>query len=239
MPNDFEALQSRIGYVFRDGKLLERALTHSSYANETGAHDHHLRCNERLEFLGDSVLSIIASRYLYSRFSDYPEGKLSQLRSRIVCEEALCRFARELGIGEFLLLGKGERKGGGADKPALLADAFEAILAAMYLDAEGDALGRVSEFLLPFLARAADAQIGQDLLDSKSRLHQFIQQDTHPESLSTLEYRTVRVSGPDHARTFEVELYLDSNLIGTGVGNTIQHAEQMAAESALKLFGIA
>lgn len=238
MRQELLQLQARIGYSFRDGGLLERALTHSSYANETGAHDHHLRCNERLEFLGDSVLSIIASRYLYERFPDYPEGKLSQLRTHIVREEALCGFSRELGVGEFLMLGKGEKKGGGADKPSLLADAFEAILAAIYLDAESDALEKVSEFLLPFLIRAVDAQTGQALLDSKSRLHQFIQQDTHPESLSTLEYRTVRVTGPDHARTFEVELYLDSNLIGTGLGNTIQHAEQQAAQSALKLFGI-
>lgn len=239
MPQPLGELQKRIGYSFCNEQYLKRAVTHSSYANETGAHDHHLRCNERLEFLGDSVLSLIASRYLFARFPGYKEGELSQLRSRIVCEGALCGYAQQFGLGDFLLLGKGEIKCGGAQKPAILADAFEAILAAMYLDAEGDALGRVSEFLLPFLTRAVDEQEGHALLDNKSLLYKFIQQDAHEESLTELEYRKVRESGPDHAKTFEVELYLASNCIGRGKGTTVQQAEQEAAAAALELFGIA
>lgn len=239
MPMPTEELQKRIGYTFRNQAYLERALTHSSFANETGAHNHHLRCNERLEFLGDSVLSLIASRYLFARFPDYKEGELSQMRSRIVCEEALCGYAKQFGLGDFLLLGKGETKSGGAQKPAILADAFEAILAAMYLDAGDNALQRVSDFLLPFLIHAVDEQDGKALLDHKSMLYKFIQQDTHEESISDLEYRLVSANGPDHAKTFEVELYLASNRIGRGKGTTIQQAEQEAAADALDLFGIA
>lgn len=239
MPLPITELQEQIGYRFRNEKYLERALTHSSYANETGAHNHHLRCNERLEFLGDSVLSLVASRYLFTRFPDYKEGELSQLRSRIVCEEALCGYAREIGLGDYLLLGKGEARSGGAQKPAILADAFEAVLAAMYLDAGENALALVTDFLIPFLVRAVDEQDGRELLDHKSLLYKFIQQDTHEESLSELEYRTVSASGPDHAKTFEVELYLASNCIGRGKGTTIQQAEQEAAAAALDLFGIA
>jgi len=238
MPQSMEELQRRIGYAFRNPNYLERALTHSSFANETGAHDHHLRCNERLEFLGDSVLSLIASRYLFSRFPGYKEGELSQLRSRIVCEEALCVYAKEIGLGESLLLGKGERKCGGAQKPAILADAFEAVLAAIYLDAEKNALEQVSDFLMPFLIRAVDEQQGHELLDSKSLLYKFIQQESHEETLNDLEYRTISAVGPDHAKIFEVELYLASNRIGCGKGTTIQQAEQEAAAQALALFGI-
>ncbi len=238
MPLPLSDLQIRIGYTFRNEQYLERALTHSSYANETGAHNHHLRCNERLEFLGDSVLSIIASRYLFHRFPDYKEGELSQLRSRIVCEGALFGFARQIGLGDFLLLGKGEANHGGAEKPAILADAFEAVLAAIYLDAGEEGFNRVSDFLLPFLARAVDAQDGHELLDNKSLLYQFIQQDDRQESVADLEYRMVRASGPDHAKVFEVELYLASNRIGRGKGTSIQQAEQEAAAAALQLFGI-
>ena len=238
MPHSTEELQKRIGYVFQNPGYLERALTHSSYANETGAHDHHLRCNERLEFLGDAVLSLIASRYLFARFPNYKEGELSQLRSRIVCEGALCNYAKQIGLGEWLLLGKGERKSGGAQKPAILADAFEAVLAAMYLDAGENAPERVSNFLLPFLIRAVDEQEGHELLDSKSLLYKFIQQESHEEFINNLEYRMVSAEGPDHAKIFSVELYLGSNRIGRGKGTTIQQAEQQAAAEALALFGI-
>lgn len=233
-----EELQKRIGYTFRDPRYLERAVTHSSYANETGAPDHHLRCNERLEFLGDAVLSVLTSEYLFRRFAGYPEGKLSQLRSKVVCEGALFRYAEKIGLGDFLLLGKGEANNGGAHKPAILADAFEAILAAIYLDSKENGKADVSAFLMPFIIEAADKLEGKELLDNKSLLYQFIQQDTHEEAWNDLEYRLVGTSGPDHAKTFEVELYLASNRIGRGQGNSIQQAEQMAASEALDLFGV-
>ena len=238
MARHLDELQKKIGYTFRDVRYLERAVTHSSYANETGARNHHLFCNERLEFLGDSVLSVLASRYLFRRFPEYPEGKLSQLRSKIVCEKALYGFSEQLELGDFLLLGKGEANNGGAQKPAILADAFEAILAAIYLDAGDDGLNCVSAFLMPFLIHAVDETEGKELLDNKSLLYKFIQQDAHEETLDELEYRLVSTTGPDHAKTFSVELYLASNRIGRGVGSTIQQAEQMAASEALDLFGV-
>ncbi len=233
-----EGLQKRIGYTFRDRRYLERAVTHSSYAHETGAPDHHLRCNERLEFLGDAVLSALTSEYLFRRFTGYPEGKLSQLRSKLVCETALFGYAEKIGLGEFLLLGKGEANNGGAHKPAILADAFEAVLAAIYLDSGENGKSDVAAFLMPFIIAAADEMEGKELLDNKSLLYKFIQQDAHEEALSDLEYRLVGSSGPDHAKTFEVELYLASNRIGRGRGNSIQQAEQMAAAEALDLFGV-
>lgn len=230
-------LQERMGYRFHNEYLLKQALTHSSYANETGAHNHHLLCNERLEFLGDSVLSLVTSEYLYRNFPNLPEGDLTRMRAATVCEDALASYSRKLGLGEFLSLGKGERNTGGADKPAVIADAFEAVLAAIYLDAKGgsDGLFVVSEFLLPFIENAVKSlpDAGGYHTDSKSRLQEFVQKDK-----GQLEYRQVGESGPDHNKTFLVEVYLDSNCIGRGQGHSKKTAEQAAARDALHLFGI-
>lgn len=231
-----EDLQNRIGYQFHNSDHLRRAVTHSSYANETGAHNHHLLCNERLEFLGDSVLSLITSDYLYNRFPNLPEGDLTRMRASLVCEDALAAYARQVGLGEFLLLGKGERNSGGADKPAVIADAFEATLAAIYLDAGAmDGIRAVADFLLPFIKEAVEKlpDAGGYHADCKSRLQEFVQKDQ-----GKLEYRLVRESGPDHNKTFEVEVYLDSNRIGQGTGHSKKSAEQVAARDALRLFGI-
>ncbi len=231
-----ELLQERIGYRFRNIEYLRRAVTHSSYANETGAHNHHLLCNERLEFLGDSVLSLITGNYLYGRFPNLPEGDLTRMRAATVCEEALASYSRKLGLGDFLLLGKGERNTGGADKPAVIADAFEATLAAIYLDAgASDGLGVVSAFLLPFIEEAVKnlPDAGGYHADCKSRLQEFVQKDK-----GQLEYRLIAESGPDHNKTFSVEVYLDSNRIGQGQGHSKKIAEQAAAKDALQLFGI-
>ena len=231
-----EDLQNRIGYQFHNTDYLRRAMTHSSYANETGAHNHHLLCNERLEFLGDSVLSLITSDYLYNRFPNLPEGDLTRMRASLVCEDALAVYARKLGLGEFLLLGKGERNSGGADKPAVIADAFEATLAAIYLDAGAmDGMRAVADFLLPFIKQAVEnlPDAGGYHADCKSRLQEFVQKDQ-----GKLEYRLVGESGPDHNKTFEVEVYLDSNRIGQGKGHSKKSAEQVAARDALHLFGI-
>ena len=231
-----EELQKRIGYTFKDLALLKRALTHSSYSNETGARNHHLLCNERLEFLGDSVLSLITSEYLYGSFPELPEGDLTRMRAATVCEGALASYAEKIGLGEFLLLGKGERQSGGAKKPAVIADAFEAILAAIYLDAGGkNALQTVADFLLPFIKQAVAElpDVGGYHTDSKSRLQEFVQKDK-----GTPEYRLISESGPDHNKTFVVEVYLDSNCIGRGQGHSKKHAEQAAAKAALVLFGI-
>ncbi len=230
-----EELQRRIGYRFQNPQYLRQAVTHSSYANETGAHNHHLLCNERLEFLGDSVLALITGNYLYGRFPSLPEGDLTRMRAATVCEDALASYSRKLGLGEFLLLGKGERNSGGADKPAVIADAFEATLAAIYLDAGADGLATVSKFLLPFIEEAVNhlPDAGGYHSDSKSRLQEFVQKDK-----GQLEYRLTGEHGPDHNKTFSVEVYLDSNRIGCGQGHSKKIAEQAAAKDALHLFGI-
>ena len=239
MAISLDALQERIGYRFGNVSYLERAITHSSYSNETGARNHHLLCNERLEFLGDSVLSLVVSNYLYTHFSEYPEGTLTRIRSAVVCEAALASFAERIGLGEFLLLGRGEAQNGGAEKPAILADAFEALLAAIYLDAGAeDGMQAVASFLLPLVKSAIDAlpEMGDVRIDSKSRLQEFIQQDR--EQKEVLEYRLVGESGPDHNKTFTVDLYLGANCIGSGKGHSKKAAEQAAAKAALSLFGL-
>ncbi len=232
-----EELQERIGYRFQNIQYLQQALTHSSYANETGAHNHHLLCNERLEFLGDSVLSLITGNYLYEKFPNLPEGDLTRMRAALVCEDALAVFSRKIELGDFLLLGKGERNTGGADKPAVIADAFEATLAAIYLDAgaAGKGLAAVSAFLLPFIEEAVKnmPDAGGYHADCKSRLQEFVQKDKGQP-----EYRLIDQSGPDHNKTFVVEVYLDSNRIGRGQGHSKKIAEQAAARDALHLFGI-
>ena len=239
MAISLDVLQERIGYRFGNVSYLERAITHSSYSNETGARNHHLLCNERLEFLGDSVLSLVVSNYLYTHFSEYPEGTLTRIRSAVVCEAALASFAERIGLGEFLLLGRGEAQNGGAEKPAILADAFEALLAAIYLDAGAeDGMQAVASFLLPLVKSAIDAlpEMGDVRIDSKSRLQEFIQQDR--EQKEVLEYRLVGESGPDHNKTFTVDLYLGANCIGSGKGHSKKAAEQAAAKAALSLFGL-
>ncbi len=239
MAISLDVLQERIGYRFSKVSYLERAVTHSSYSNETGARNHHLLCNERLEFLGDSVLSLVVSNYLYTHFSEYPEGTLTRIRSSVVCEAALASFAEKIGLGEFLLLGRGEAQNGGAEKPAILADAFEALLAAIYLDAgTEDGMQSVASFLLPMVKSAIDAlpEMGDVRIDSKSRLQEFIQQDR--EQKEVLEYRLTGESGPDHNKTFTVDLYLGANCIGSGKGHSKKAAEQAAAKAALSLFGL-
>ena len=239
MAISLDVLQERIGYRFGEIRYLERAVTHSSYSNETGARNHHLLCNERLEFLGDSVLSLVVSNYLYTHFSEYPEGTLTRIRSAVVCEAALASFAEKIGLGEFLLLGRGEAQNGGAQKPAILADAFEALRAAIYLDAGVvDGMQSVASFLLPLVKSAVDLlpEMGDVRIDSKSRLQEFIQQDR--EQKEVLEYRLVGESGPDHNKTFVVDVYLGANCIGSGQGHSKKAAEQAAAKAALSLFGL-
>ena len=199
--------------------------------------NHHLLCNERLEFLGDSILSLVTVDYLYQSYPQLPEGDLTRMRATLVCEDALAAYARKIELGSFLLLGKGERNGGGADKPAVIADAFEAMLAAIYLDAGGiKGIEAVTTFLLPYLKDAVQTIVTQqhgNVVDSKSRLQEFIQKDQ-----GELEYKIIGESGPDHDKTFTAAVYLDSNCIGEGSGRSKKQAEQDAARNALKLFGI-
>ena len=230
-----ERLEAAVGYSFTDKALLRRAMTHSSHSNETGERNHHLLCNERLEFLGDSVLSIAVSRYLYATYPQEGEGTLTNMRKDVVCAEALARYARAIGIGDCLLLGKGEALTGGYDKENILADAFEALLAAIYLDAGDSAMGIIDRFLLPLVEKDLSELISKGIDgDYKTPLQQLVQQTEG----DVLEYVLLRAEGPDHRKTFEVEVRVNSNPCGRGVGTSKRKAEQAAAKAALKVFGI-
>ena len=220
-------LQENLKYTFKNLSLLENALTHSSYANEAR---NGIKSNERLEFLGDSVLSIIVSDYIFKEYKNIPEGELTKLRASLVCEKSLCSFSRELNIGEYLKLGKGEDKGGGRDRDSILADAFEAVLAAVYLDGGiENARELVLRFVLPELEQSND----EVFKDYKTALQEIIQRN--PEE--SVNYILTGESGPDHNKLFEVEVHLNSNIIGRGTGKSKKMAEQMAAREALRLMG--
>ena len=220
-------LEENLRYEFKNKKLLINALTHTSYANE--ARDG-ISSNERLEFLGDSVLSIVVSEYIYKEFNNLPEGELTKLRASLVCEKSLCQFSRELDLGKHLRLGKGEDKGGGRERDSILADAFEAVLAAMYLDGGFNvAKNHVMRFIKDELKHTDD----EVFKDYKTALQEIIQKN--PEESVT--YILTKESGPDHDKVFEVEVRLNSNTIGKGVGKNKKQAEQSAAKEALRLMG--
>jgi ribonuclease-3 len=219
-------LEEKIEYTFKDKSLLTEALTHSSYANEK--HDGRA-CNERMEFLGDAVLSIVSAEYLYKKFPNLPEGKLSKLRSSLVCTQSLSTFAREINLGDYLLLGKGEQASGGADRPSILEDAFEALIAAIYLDGGMEC---AKKHILRFLSKDVDNH-HTNFKDYKSALQEVVQQN--PDE--TLNYVLVGESGPDHDKRFKAEVHLNSNVIGAGIGRSKKQAEQEAAKEALKLMG--
>ncbi len=233
LPLDPISLEEKIGHTFKDKELLVTALTHSSYSNELKVKKLRCECNERLEFLGDSVLSIIVSEYLFMTFPDWPEGNLTRMRADVVCEKALSKFATEIGLGNYLLLGHGEEKSNGRERKSILADAFEALLAAIYIDSGADGKKNVSAFLMPHIIREVASYQDKKSEDYKTALQQIIQQADGER----LEYVTVSESGPDHMKTFTVEARLNSNVIGHGVGKTKREAEQNAAKEALELFG--
>lgn len=223
-----------MGYRFENIKLLETALTHSSYSNEMRTKKCIVECNERLEFLGDSVLSIIVSEYLFVEHGDMPEGELTKMRAELVCGRSLTSFARSIELGEYMYLGNGEEKNGGRTNDKILENAFEALLAAMYLDAGAEGKRVVARFLMPLVKEALRAllKVGHGK-DFKTALQQFVQQTEG----DFLEYAVVGESGPDHMKTFEVEARLNSNIIGRGTGRSKREAEQAAARQALLLFG--
>lgn len=230
---DLSLLEKRLGYTFHNPALLREALTHSSYANEQRARNHTVVCNERLEFLGDAVLASIVSEYLFCAYPDLPEGELTQRRKAVVQSVALASYSRQLGVGDFLFLGNGEEKGGGRERQSTLENTFEALVAAIYLDAgeQGKACARA--LILPFIQKELSENYSPVITDPKTELQQLIQQAEG----DFLEYFTVGESGPDHNKTFCVEARLNSNVIGRGVGRSKREAEQNAALEALKLFG--
>ena len=217
----------KIDYEFKNEGLLRQAMTHSSHANEH--HGTHLDCNERLEFLGDSVLGFVTADYLYTHYPELPEGELTKLRAAVVCEGALCEIARELGIPEEIRLGHGEETGGGRKRPSILADAFEAVLAAIYLDG---GIEPAKKFVFRFIDKADEEKPA--VTDYKTTLQEIVQRN--PEE--AVEYVLVGESGPDHNKTFSVEVHLNSNVIGRGSGRSKKIAEQAAAKEALQLMGL-
>ena len=220
-----EGLQDRIGYRFRDPSLLERALTHSSYANEC---KQKTECNERMEFLGDAVLSIIVADHIFHKFH-LAGGDLTKIRASLVCEKSLFEFARKIDLGSELLLGHGEEQTGGRERPSVVSDAFEALIAAIYLDG---GLEKAAQFVLPFV----EEDLGHEeapFVDYKTRLQEIIQKN--PEE--RVEYVLVSAQGPDHDKKFVVEVHLNSNVIGRGVSRSKKGAEQAAAQEALSLMG--
>jgi ribonuclease-3 len=224
-----QAIASRLGLPLSDPLLLSRALTHRSYLNE---HPESLEDNERLEFLGDAVLDFLVAAWLYNRFPEMTEGELTRLRSALVRTEQLAEFARRIGLGTAMRLGRGEDESGGRRRPALLCATFEAVIGALYLDG---GVSAVFSFLEPMLAAAADKiLIDRRDQDPKSLLQEWAQSQGYPAPT----YRIVAAEGPDHAKVFEVEVLVDGNVYGKGSGQSKQAATKEAATSALERQGL-
>lgn len=217
-----ESFEKNIGYTFKNKDFLKLALTHSSYANESkkqGAY------NERLEFLGDAVLQLVTSEKLYKENPDMPEGQLSKQRAAIVCEDALAGYSRRISMGDFLQVGKGEESTGGRERASILADAFEAVVGAIFLDT---GIENAKKFILSFVD---DAHLS--LQDYKTLLQEIIQKNPGER----LSYIVESETGPDHDKNFKVGVFLNSNPIGSGSGKSKKQAEQQAAKEALGLMG--
>ncbi len=218
---DINAFQKKIGYTFRNRNLLLQALTHSSYANER--HMKKLSDNERLEFLGDAVLELVSSDFLYKNYPDQQEGELTKLRASIVCEPTLALCAKDVGIGDYLFLGKGENQTGGRNRKSILSDALEALIGAIYLDG---GFTNAKEFVLKYIM--TDIEHKQLFYDSKTILQEVVQGE-HEK----LTYNLTAESGPDHNKSFTVEVCVGNKKLGEGTGHTKKAAEQEAAYQAL------
>ncbi len=216
-------LETALGYKFQNITLLQNALTHSSYANERWRDS--LASNERLEFLGDSILGMITAEYLYRTFPKRPEGELTRIRADLVCETTLARIANQLQVGSYLLLGKGEEQGGGRARPSILADAMESILAAAYLDGGFPA---ARQLVHRFLLADVPAEHLRNV-DYKTLLQELVQQHKN----QVLQYTLTGESGPDHAKEFQVEVTLNGTVVGAGGGSSKKRAEQNAAHQAI------
>lgn len=227
MNKDLNSLEKEIGYVFKKRSLLKQAVTHRSYANENRESG---PFNERLEFLGDAVLSLISADFLYKKFPSMAEGDLTKLRSSLVCTASLSEYARRIKLGDYLLLGKGELATGGNERDSNLENAFEALIAAVYLDGGID---KARRFVLRFLDDSVETH-HISFKDYKTKLQEIVQ-ESHEE---TLNYVITKESGPDHDKRYEVEVHLNSNVIGKGKGRSKKQAEQEAAKQALQLMGL-
>ncbi|HEO8422538.1 ribonuclease III [Niallia sp. FSL W8-0635] len=225
-PNEkkMKELQDKIGIHFTDEKLLKQAFTHSSYVNEHRRKPH--EDNERLEFLGDAVLELTVSKFLFKKFPMMSEGELTKLRAAIVCEPSLVSFANELSFGNYVLLGKGEEMTGGRTRPALLADVFEAFIGALYLDQGLDSVvAFLEEVIFPKINNGAFSHV----MDFKSQLQEYVQRD----AVGTIEYKILLEKGPAHNREFISQVFLNNRELGTGMGRSKKEAEQQAAQKSL------
>ncbi len=224
-------LEESIGYTFKDKTLLNKALTHSSYANEHKTTN--ISYNERLEFLGDSVLSLIVSDYIYKKYSKFPEGDLTKLRAAVVCETSLAFISKKLKLGEYLLLGKGEEATGGRERTSILADALEALIGAIYLDSSFEYSKRfVIRILENEIIQAS--KVGDLFTDYKTKLQETLQKT----SKSKIEYKIDKEEGPDHEKIFFMSAIVESKIYGRGWGRSKKEAEQMAAKEALNRMGV-
>lgn len=221
-----ESLEKKLGYTFRNKTLLSEALNHSSYANEHRGQG--LESNERLEFLGDSVLGFVTAEFLFLRHPDLPEGDLTRIRAALVCEESLHEVAQSLGLGDHLKLGRGEEAGGGRTRPSILADATEAVFAAVYLDGGIEAASALIHRVLLDCQR--EEVVEEKRKDYKTALQELVQRQPDQE----LVYRMAGESGPDHNKTFLAEVLLNGAVVGTGEGHSKKEAEQSAARAALE-----
>lgn len=219
-----KALCQKLGYHFKNMKLLETALTHPSYGG-----DHHVPHYQRLEFLGDAVLELAISRYLFFEFPEVDEGKLTRIRAGLVREETLCRAAQRMELGRYIRLSVGEDRSGGRDKPSILSDVMEAVLAAVYLDGGFE---EAVNLIRRALAEDLHPQMLEDHLDAKSRLQEFLQRTGEMPT-----YEFVSMEGPPHAPLFRYRAVTESGTLGEGIGTSKQHAQQEAARDALNRLG--
>ena len=219
-------LEQHLDYTFHDLRLLRAALYHRSDANEHRAQS--VSSNERLEFLGDAVLGFVSADYLYGKHPDLPEGELTRIRAALVCEDSLHEVAQRLHLGDFLMLGKGEQSGGGRHRPSILADAVEAVLAAVYLDGGIDEARALVHRIL--LEKEPEQVVESRRRDCKTELQELVQRKPNQE----LRYELVSESGPDHAKVFTVAVMLNGQVVGLGSGHSKKEAEQSAARTALE-----
>lgn len=225
-----ELLEDKLNYKFKDMELLKTALTHSSYANEHKMHES--QCNERLEFLGDAVLNLLVSQYLYKKYPFYPEGELTKIRAKVVCEPSLAIAARKIDLGKSLYLGKGEEVTGGRERESILADASEAITGAIYMDSDFETVTRLllDKFESDIVAAVAKGDL---FIDYKTELQEKLQKVTRGK----IKYVVTKEEGPDHNKLFYMDVCINKDAIGSGIGRNKKEAEQMAAKEALILMG--
>lgn len=220
---ELQNLEKEINYIFKDKKILEKALTHTSYA-----HENKIESNEKLEFLGDSILEFISSKFIYKKYPQLKEGEMTKVRATVVCEESLCKIAKSHNFSEFLYLGKSEKMSGGSHRPAILADSVEAVIAAMYLDG---GIEPAEEFIIKNLEKEIDyATKHVGVKDYKTVLQEKLQEDGDVR----IEYEITKETGPDHDKKFEAQVICDGKILAKGDGKSKKEAHMQAAKKALE-----